>query len=282
MKASVWGLSATLILTLFFTSCRHKQEIASNDIKFDTISISRYHHLNNDSTLPSCNLKINIIYPLDYKDKEILSKIQKIFTSGFCDDNYANMPIKEALEKYTEDYIKNYIDDAKFFFDETRANEAESQDKYFSYYENLSNKILFNKADLVSMQIIQSNKKGNNKSFRQFLNYVIDMKTGNTIDEEDIFNEGYEKGLNAIFKEKLLTANNAKSIKDLEDDFGYMGIDEMTPNNNFLVDEKGITYVFNKGEYSVPKSDEINIFVSYNELRHILKEQSPISMFYTE
>lgn len=263
-----------------FLSCDNKRETTINNIEFDTINIARYHHLENDSTKPSCNIKIKFIYPVKFKDDEILGKVKDIFISGLFDEDYLGMQPKEAIEKYITGYIKDYEEDAKYFSFERKEEEADLKGKYYSYYESLSNEIKFNKDNLLSMQVIQSNKKGDNNTFRRYLNLVIDLSTGKTLTEEDIFNEDYEKVLNLIFKEKLFTSNNVKNVHDLED-LGYFGIDEMIPNNNFLVGEDGITYIFNKGEYSVLQTDEIIIQIPYKELSRILKEKSPISNLYS-
>jgi len=282
MKSQALYASAVFfIASLFSTSCTKKQEITTNNISFDTISVARVYHLNNDSTQPSCNLKINFVYPLSYNnDKEALHHVQKTFISLFFDDYYTDMTPAEAVEKYTVNYIDNYKEDARIFFKEKDNDRSEdaSMDNYFSYYETLSNKITLNKANLVAFQIIQTNYKGGTNSYKQLKNHVLNLETGRLLTEEDIFDTGYEKVLNAIFKDRLKSENKVNNLHDLED-LGYFGIEEIMPNNNFLVDEKGITYVFNKNEYSVIQLPEINIFIPFNELSLVLKTESPISAF---
>lgn len=272
-------MTVSALLLACFTSCSEKQSIANNDVKFDTLSIAKYHHLNNDSTLPSCNLSVALLYPVEFKDKTVLSNIQSFFVSAMFDDAYLGVPVGRVLENYSGDYIKSYTEDAKRYLNEKLYNEADPKDKYFSYYEDLSNSIFFNKANLMSVQFIQSSKKGNKATFKHYSNYVLDLKTGKGINEVDIFNEGYEKVLNVVFRDKLLETNHLKNINELED-LGFFGIEEIMPNNNFLADDKGLTYIFNKGEYSVLQLDEIRIFIAYEEILHILREESQLSLFY--
>lgn len=276
MKAIVSGLFTVMMLA-FLPSCNKKQEVTVNDITFDTISVAKYYHLNNDSTLPSCNIDIILLYPDHFADDKVLPVLQKFVVSAMFDGNYSGMPVEEAIKKYIDNYIKNYTEDAKQYLDERLYSEMDAKDRYFSYYEELSNSVLFNSANLLSMQFVQSSKKGNNRTYRQFSNYVIDLTTGKPLKETDIFNEGYETILNRVFKEKLFAANKVSSIYDLED-LGYFGIEEIMPNNNFSIDKDGITYIFNKGEYSVLQSDEIRIFIPFEEIPHLLKEQSPVSV----
>lgn len=281
MKIISFALIATIIalFSSFLTSCSEKKVMTDNDIKFDTLYVAKFHHLNNDSTMPSCNLNVTLQYPIEYKDEKVLSEIQNFFIAAMFDESYAELSIDEVLEEYADDYVKNYTEDAKLYLNERLYSEIDPKDKYFSYYEDLSNTIVFNKGKIMSVQFVQSNKKGNKATFKHFSNYVLDMKTGKELNESDVFNEGYEKALNIIFKDKLLKANKVENIKDLEE-LGFTGIEEIIPNNNFLVDERGVTYIFNKEEYSVLQLDEIRIFIAYDEIPHVLKDESPITIFY--
>ncbi|GAB6011530.1 DUF3298 domain-containing protein [Viscerimonas tarda] len=278
-KFFVSGLTI-LSVFLFMFSCSPKQEeIGENKMQFDTISITKIYHLENDSTQPSCNLRIKFVYPSSYSDSQVLESITNSFVQNFFDESYVGMQPQEVVEKYAENYINNYKEDVRIFFKQKEDDTSEDSpaDNYFSYYETLSNDITFNKAGLVSCRITRTNYKGGSSSFLQYTNYVYDLNNNNILTEESLFNEGYEKVLNILFKDKLLEANKAEKVAQLEN-IGYFGIEEIMPNNNFLIDEKGITYTFNKGEYSALQRDEINIFLSYEEVSLILKEDSAISL----
>jgi len=224
---------------------------------------------------------LEFIYPVSYQDKNILDTIQKIFLSYFFGQHYQEVPPTEAVEKYTTNYIENYKEDARIFFKEKVLDRSEdaSRDNYFSYFETISNNIKYNKADILCFQVIQTNYKGGQNSYKQVHNYTINLVNGKLLTEEDIFVSGYEKVFNTIFKDRLKAENKVTTIHDLED-LGYFGIEEMAPNGNFTIDDKGITYIFNKNEYSVLQLDEIVIFIPYNEIELILKDDSPIAIIF--
>jgi hypothetical protein len=69
--------------------------------------------------------------------------------------------------------------------------------------------------------------------------------------------------------------NDVRSILELEE-LGFFGIEEMLPNNNFLLNNLGIIYRFNKGEYSAYQLDAPEIFIPFELLKPILKENSII------
>ena len=82
--------------------------------------------------------------------------------------------------------------------------------------------------------------------------------------------------LRKLIQTALLESNNVQTIEELED-MGYFGMEEITPNNNFLITGKGVTYTFNAGEYSAFPLGKQEILLPYNLIRHLLREDSPIS-----
>ena len=80
-------------------------------------------------------------------------------------------------------------------------------------------------------------------------------------------------------KKKIITQYKGKNTEELIE-IGFWGIEDLSSNNNFLVDDKGITYVFNPGESSAPSLGETKVFFEYGEILHILKKDSPIAIFF--
>lgn len=261
-------------IMLSFSSCKYSDSLTDNKIAFDTINVSSIYHLDNDSTRPSCSLKLSFVYPTEYESKAILDSLQHIFVAGFLDDDtYSYFKPEEAVKRYEKAYVENYKRDVNIFFNEKL--EQEEPEKYFSYFESIKNEIKFNKNNILSFQVIQSNYKGGADSYQFYRNYSIDLQNGSLISESDIFEPGFGKDLSDIFIQYLLRSNKVEDISSLEN-LGYFGIEEIAPNGNFILDDKGITYTFNKGEYSAYKLDPINIFIPYEEISFLMRIDSPI------
>ncbi|MDL2214914.1 RsiV family protein [Dysgonomonas sp. OttesenSCG-928-M03] len=277
MKNIYLIVSTVLFVALSMFSCRPKENVsAENGIQFDTIHTVKNYHINNDSTQPSCNLKLSFAYPAESSDKATLDSLQRIFISCFFDNTYMGLTPQEAVKSYENNYIESYKEDFRIFSQDR--NEHDNTATYSSYYEIDNNEIIFNKAGIISFLITKTNYKGGASSFDFLKNYTIDLRTLQLIDEDDLFNEGYEKALNTVFRNYLLKSKNAKSLAELEN-IGYFGLDEMVPNGNFTLDDKGITYIFNKGEYSSLKTDPIKIFISYNDIAPLIRDDSPVFKF---
>lgn len=280
MKIQHLYIIVLILTSVSILSC--KKQIASttdNDIVFDTIHSVKNYYVNNDSTQPSCNIKMTFIYPKSYANEAILDSMKRIFISTFLDDHYELLKPADAVAGYEKAYIENYKEDVNTYLkDRDLSEEHDDNENYFSFYEAISNDIVFNKSEILSFVVKQTTYKGGATSYEFLKNKSISLSSGKVINEDDIFNPGFEKVLSPIFKDYLFKQNKVQNINDLEN-LGYFGIEEMMPNNNFYINNKGVNYTFNKGENSAYKLDAINIFIPYKELSLVLKENSPVSQF---
>jgi len=258
-----------------FFSCTKKAD-TPNEISYDSLSVSRIYHLDNDSTKPSCSVKIQYVFPVKYADADILSKLQKELNYTVLEDeSYESLSPDSAVDKYIKDYIDNYVRDANIQFPDWA--ESGETDDYFSFYKTIGSKVLYDKNKLLSYQASSMDYKGGANSTTLYRNVVIDLKTGNVVTEQDIFIPEYKNVLNAMLTDKIVAQNKVKTAEELLE-FGYWGIEDITSNNNFYIDDKGLTYIFNQGEYSAPSLGEIRVPFTFDELSVILKPESPISL----
>ncbi len=262
-----------------------------NQVRFDTLIVDEKHHLHNDASNPSCEFNIQLIFPKE-SSKTDLKKLQQLFVRGILGRMYDDLSPKDALDQYVENFIKNYEADARVFHEEMtelenhpslipqtldEEHESELQSNiFYTYHESLSNKIHFNQSNIISFQVSQSNTKGGAATYSSFNNFVVNLRTGALLTESDIFAPGYDVALQQLFANSLMLQNEVKSISDLED-LGYFGIQEIMPNRNFLINDKGITYTFNKGEYSAYPLSAPEVFIPFNDLKMLLKPNTIVS-----
>ncbi|MBP9031235.1 MAG: DUF3298 domain-containing protein [Dysgonomonadaceae bacterium] len=258
---------------------------------FDTLYLSQQMFLDNDPSKSSCNLEIRLVYPVASKKMNI-DTLTNLWTSCIFGQSNTGISLQQAAKSYIDTYFQRYRQDAEnfrenrfdkdplsaltdssYFTSEEEADEPRSE--FYSYYETLTDTVTYNQNDLISLQIRSVSNKGGSESYETFRNFVIDLKTGNILSEKDIFIEGYEPQLRRIIINKLLKQNGVNDISELEQ-LGYFGVNEIVPNRNFLIDAKGITFIFNKGEYSAYLISAPVIFIPYEEIRHLLRENTTV------
>lgn len=294
MKKNRYILAVVASFLLLFTSCVTDSKsftLTENEVEFDTLIVEKKQYLHNDTANSFCELIVHFVYPINSSEAN-LERMQQHFIFNTFGQIYDNLAPEEAAKQYLKDFLKNYEADARVFQKELQGIESNSDlisqtfdsqhtkefkaSEFYSYHEALACKVHFNKNNLLSFQVYRTNNKGGSATYSAYNNYVINLLTGDLITENDLFVAGYDVALQQLFASKLLQANSVNTVYELEE-LGYFGIDEIMPNRNFLINEEGITYIFNKGEYSAYLLDAPEIFIPYTDVMMLLRENTLVS-----
>jgi hypothetical protein len=277
MKSKFFILPASFLLWgIILTGCKQNTTNIDrdNDITFDTITVNEQYHLLGDATNPFCTLESTFIYPSGYRDKEILQKISRLFLVSFFGENSPSASPEEVMKDYADKYLSDYMELEKDFPGKT--DDAIASEALYSHFEISSNEILYNKCNLISYVVSIEYFTGGAHGNLGFDNHVIDLKTGNELEEKDIFVDNYQDSLAQIIVKAIAADLNVSDPAELEN-MGFFNIREIYPNGNFYVDGDGITYTFNNYEiaaYSVGKTD---VTLPYDRIRHLIREDSPVA-----
>lgn len=277
MKTLFIHFSLFFFFVLVLMSCGNnaKKEM-DNNIRFDSLSINETYHIMDIETNPSCSLQVKFIYPVDFKDKEILTKIQQQFIVSYFGEDYANNSPQDAIKLYLEKYINDFKLQENDFLIDQQNHQSDPSESLYSNYEILNNDILYNQNNLISLIINRVYYKGGAHDAHSHINYVIDLTTGKRITENEIFVDDYKEDLANIIVNEIAQNNNVAKADDLEN-MGYFDIEEIFPNKNFYIDDKGINYTFNEFDIAAYVVGPIYVHIPYEKIRHLLRIESPIS-----
>lgn len=268
---------AILCMALLATGCNTGTKGSTeNNVSYDSILVEKTYHLLENPDNPNCNLEIKFTFPTSCGDKKALKELQKNFIASYFGEDYEKFSIEEAVSNYTEDYLNAYKDLEQDYKEEIARSKDTPIDSWFSYYEMSGNEIMYNSDDIISYTVSFENYTGGAHGAHTYNNYVLNLKTGKPITEEDIFVEDYQDNLAKILVDYIAKQNDLKDIKELED-IGFFSVDEIFPNGNFLVDDSGITYSFNEYEIAAYVVGVTNVHIPYEEIRFLLLDESPIS-----
>ncbi len=271
----------SFILTFIFvlSGCKRDLKTVENTMAFDSLKLAETYYLNSDPKQPSCNLQVNFIYPKEYKDEKILSKVQVLFIGKVFGGKYIDQTPEGALQSYKDKYIEDFKQFEQRFLKGDPQEEDEMEDETgFSYYTKLENSITFNKGNVLSFLVKSNVYEGGAHGSHNVYGYVLDLEKGSFMTEQQIFTENFRKDLTSIIITKILEMNDLTDPAELENE-GYDGLDNMAPNGNFIIDENGITYYFNETEIAAYVMGITKVFIPYKELTSFLKKDSPIAKF---
>lgn len=260
---------------------------AENNVSFDTIRVRERHHLDGDTSKPYCDIRLEFVYPVTGSGFNA-DTLQRFFVEHMFGTSYDSLTPTLAADAYVKSFIENYSADAGTYR-ETEKDRMEQnalipgidisdsehavKDIFYSYYETLTDSIVYNQYGLIVFQVKQSDNKDGAISYNSYRNYVLNVHTGSQVTESDIFNAGYDTALQRLIVASLLDQHNVKTVSELEE-LGFFGIQEIIPNRNFLLNDKGIIYTYNKGEYSAYQLDAPQVFIPYGDIRSLLRENA--------
>ncbi|MDP4278275.1 MAG: DUF3298 domain-containing protein [Bacteroidota bacterium] len=269
-KIALFVTIAVILATAY--SCKGKSAIKHDKLELEPCSLNLKTYLNNDTSKQSLDMRLSIEYPAKYPDKALLTKVRKAVLRDFfpeADSEYENPTA--VLNAYAKDYKK--------FFQESGNGEANPEEEGFvqddPWYNYQKMIVRYNDDGLFSYTVCSDRYTGGAHGGKNFLNAVIDMKTGNRITEDDLFTEEAKPMVIKMIVNKILEKNQVRTVGELED-IGYFDISEISLNKNFFLNDKGITYTFNEYEIAGYAVGTTEVFLDYASLSGLMKQGNPI------
>jgi len=270
--------AAFLFLLVIAEGCTVKDPLADNNLQFETINKEETYHMFNVPDNPGCSLVIKFTYPGKFDDEAMLANLQEKFVTSAFGPECTGMTIQEAVNKYAANYIMMYKEIEPDYKEERESNNDEAINfaTWYSYFQGLSTEIIFNRAQIVSFTHKIEAYSGGAHGSQQYSNYVINLNTGNWIKESDIFIDDYKDDIALLLIDKIMELNLVDNVQALID-LGFFGIEEIMPNDNILINEKGITYLFNEYEIAAYALGATKVLLPFDEISLYLKKESPIA-----
>lgn len=250
----------------------------STDIVYDSIVMQKDIPLltENDTTLPHADVNLSFIYPVSFRDSESTERLQQIFKGTFFGStNFDSMTPELAVDQYLKEYTERYQSLSNMYY-EDKARLDGKPPMWYWYYMNTSNKILFQNDSLLSYAVEYSDYEGGAHGSYRITYTNINLNDLVTLSEEDLFVPGYYNELTEKIVQNLMKDYNAE-VPDSLLMRGFFTIEDIVPNDNFWLSDKGINYSYNQYEIAPYSMGVIDVTVPYSELKNILLPESIVS-----
>ncbi|MCL1937925.1 MAG: DUF3298 and DUF4163 domain-containing protein [Candidatus Azobacteroides sp.] len=272
-----------LIISCFPHLIINAQSYKDNSIKYGGIEEKKIYNLYRKKDNPVCRLKINFFYPEACVNKITQDTLQSIFVGTFFGKEYATISPKKAIKLYSNSFLEEY----KAFFEKSgmytrevaRAEQTGKDVKDFSSLYNfdktMRNTIMFNKGNIISQVINVYEYRGGAHGASSTQGMVVDINTGREIKYNEIFLNDTEEAMSALLLSSLMSSRNYTSQEALIE-AGFMPNVTISPTDNLIADEKGITFIYNLYELGAYILGIVEIFVPYSDLVIYMKSDSPL------
>lgn len=278
MKKQKLFIVASLILVgICLTSCFK----TNDDTKYDKLELDERVYLFevNDTTMPYAKVDIEFNYPVKFKRKEDLQRLQQIFKGTFFNNqSYDALSPKDALHTYLESYTEEYRELGNQYYEDMGNLEGDDRPSWYWYQMQKSNEILFEDDNVLSYSVQHSEYTGGAHGSLQMLYYIIDLDKLTTITEEDIFAPNYHQLLTSIIIDRLMEKYKVDTPEMLITE-GFFDINDIAPNNNFWVNNEGLHYVYNQYEIAPYSMGPIEVTIPYEDIKSIIIPQSIVAKY---
>ncbi len=267
----------TVSIFFILIGCKDKPVQKNENFKFSSYESKDTIFLFDNKEMIGSVLDISFIYPETQNEKDSIQSVEKAVISLFFGEEYANQAPNIAIKQY----LKRFHDKKSTLESEySQLREYAKEDKLevrkdLGYSISIKDSVLYNDNNILSLLITTNSYSGGAHGMMTKKVYTITQK-GKIIKENDIFNEGYTDALKNALIEKLLVQNKAKDLNELSE-LGFIFTEGIVPNGNFFISEKGITYIYGAYEIACYAIGICEVFLSFEEIRFLLKKESPIS-----
>lgn len=276
-KQTVSLLVLLLAASGFFFSCGNIMNKNTGALEFDSIQVNETVHLFGDTAKPACNLVINLVYAAQSSDVKLKDSLNTFLLSACFGDKYMTMAPKEAVKKYTEKYVSDYLKDLEPMYqkDEQEKEDNATMAAWYSYYKGVNGRVQLYIKDLLIYRIDYNEYTGGAHGIYSSTFLNMDLRTLSPIRLDDLFVSDYEEALTDLLWNQLMADNKVATHQELED-MGYATTGDLNPTENFYLSQEGITFYYNVYEIAPYVMGPVKITLSYEVMQHLLSDDSTI------
>ncbi len=242
-------------------------------LSFETISSDTSVYLFNDSTYPKCRIEISMEYVAEAPNAELKNSIDRLILQSTLGEKYEAMDIENAIEAYIKDYIEEYKSVEE---DITDGDQTLLLSASYNFDNITESKLSYKDQNILCLSNYSYLYTGGAHGMNAQLNYVYDLRDGKVIALNDIFDESSYADLGTLIVSQITADKGYSRSSELYDE-GFFSIDEIYPTENFGVDTKGITWVYNPYEIAAYAVGQTSVFIPWEQVAEYTKTDSPIA-----
>lgn len=274
MKKQTVSLLVLLLATSgFFFSCGNILNKNTGALEFDSIQVNETAHLFGDTAKPACNLVINFTYATQSSDVKLKDSLNTFFLSACFGEKYMTMKPEEAVKKYTEKYVSDYLKDLEPMYqkDEQEKEDDATMGAWYSYYKGIEGHVQLYFKNLLIYRIDYNEYTGGAHGIYMATYLNMDLRTLSPIRLNDLFISDYNEALTDLLWNQLMADNKVTTRQELED-MGYATTGDLEPTENFYLSKEGITFYYNVYEIAPYVMGPIKITLPYDVMQHLLSD----------
>ena len=278
MKKEMHFISALLLLILIgFSGCKQTPKGAMQKwaLAFDSLQLNCTEHLFGDTAKPACNLVLNLCFVKEAKEEKLRDSLNHYFMAFALGNEIAHLQPKEAVEAYANSYTHKYRSGLEPMYLKEMEEQTDNQTMgaWYSYYKKVESHITRCEGILLTYSCRYEEYTGGAHGMyvTSFLN--LDLRTLAPVTLDDLFVGEYTDELTRLLWEQLMKDNGVATQEELRD-LGYASTGELTPTENFYIDDRGITFYYNVYDIAPYVMGPVTITLKREDVAHLIGDAS--------
>lgn len=267
------------ILALLLTSCHTKTKkeetsqftssdiaVAEEELQYDSFVIQLTDTLISGQPAPNYTIALNLPFCKDG------SPIAEAINQKLCEEitGESTQQLDSSFTAYAQKLSKTVEQELREAYDP----DSEDLNMTLQYHiliggEFSTHPLKGHVAYSVFTDIYTGGPHGNREI--KYMNF--DKSTGKYLNKEDVFDTAKEQLLIDLILKKIMSDRGCENIEQLHKISSINVVGELYVGNNFLLEDSGVTFVYNTYEIASYADGTIFVYLPYEDLKEILKIQ---------
>ena len=265
-------ISICALVCFFIVSACQAKGDSYGDLLFSTITTQQKFHIENRKDAPAASYKLNLVFA-EQGDEITKNWINNQFVQLFFGERYKDKSPEQAELEFTEAYRTAYLTDiTEPYLQEL--SEVKSPDKvsfWYNYEFEMRANIESYQDKLVTLKTFTANYTGGAHGMYSTNYFNLDLEKQKVLYLKDILVNDYEASV-----KKLIISQLQKDYQTTDLTDKMITVSDIYPTENFLLHPQGITFCFTPYEIAAYAAGEIEVTLSFKQLKHLLRPNSAI------
>lgn len=270
---------ASLFIQLGFYSCTTKPSDIT--VLLDSVAVDSVCPLFHNYEKPACHFNLRMEVPYVEDNSSLSLSLQRFLSAiprqgAFVEDSDGT--VAGMADNYLRTYIMQYLQEGKDAID-SYGEDMQAAATWMSYEEQAEGTVYFHEGSFLSYQFKVYSYMGGAHGNTVTTNRVFDMSSQNTVTLSNLFNEESLSVVADNLRQALAIQNDCQTVDELIQSGIFFSAGEIEPNDNFLLDNKGLTWIYDPYEIAPYAYGPVTVSLSWNQLVDLIDPDSSVKAY---
>ncbi len=219
-----------------------------------------------ENNSPVAEVELVLFYPTDsHIDSAVSQSVKQIIRGHFFGKQYDQTHPDSMMSFYEAEYMSTYLKQNQNWHDGGAS---------FSWEKMNSMQVVFNADYLLCLEYMTYAYTGGAHGMTHTSFDILSLQDGSPLTYEDIFIPESEDSISVLLSDKIRQIKGIPPEVKLSE-AGFF-VDSIPVNKNIYISNTGLGFLYNNYEIAPYSSGQSRIFLEYDTIQGLLKEDSPV------